>query len=72
MPSASVNADLNEKVNMVLRGDLAELLVKVAPGIYRKYITMDKKRKSILYVRLQEALYGLMRAALSIYRKLRK
>ena len=44
---------------MVLRGELAELLVKVAPDIYRKYITRDKKRKATLYVRLQKALYGL-------------
>ena len=72
VPSAFVNTELDEEVDMVLRGDLAELLVKVAPDIYRKYITRDKKGKAILYVRLQKALYGLMRAALLFYRKLRK
>ena len=67
-----MNTHLDEEVDMVLRGDLAELLMKVAPDIYRKYITMDKKGQAILYVRLQKALYGLMRAALFFYRKLRK
>ena len=57
---------------MVLRGELAELLVKVAPDIYRKYVTKDRKGKAVLYVRLQKALYGLMRAALLFYPKLRK
>ena len=72
MLSAFVNTHLDEEVDMVLRCDLAELLVKVAPDIYRKYITRDKKGKAILYMRLQKALYGLMRAALLFYRKLRK
>ena len=60
--SAFVNTHLDKEVDMVLRGDLAELLVKVAPNIYRKYITRDKKGKAILNVRLQKALYGLIRA----------
>ena len=28
---------------MVLRGELAELMVKVIPSMYRKYVTSDKK-----------------------------
>ena len=72
VPSAFVNTDLDEEVDMVLRGELAELLVKVAPDIYRKYVTKDRKGKAVLYVRLQKALYGLMRAALLFYRKLRR
>jgi hypothetical protein len=56
----------------VLKGELAEMMVHIAPQIYQKYITMDKKGTKILYVKLQKALYGLMRASLLFYRKLRK
>ena len=48
VPNACVNTNLDEEVDMVLRGDLVELLVKVAPGIYRKYITRDRKGQAIL------------------------
>ncbi len=40
--------------------------------MYRKYVAVDKKGTLILYVKLQKALYGLMRASLLFYRKLRK
>ena len=52
MPSAFVNTELDKGVNMVLRGGMAvaELLVKVAPHIYRKYISRDSKGKAVLYV----------------------
>ena len=72
MPSVFVGTDLYEEVDMVLRGDLANLLVKVATDIYRKYIMRDRKGEVILYVRLQKALCGLMRAALLFCCKLRK
>ena len=36
------------------------------------HITVDKKGTPVLYVKLQKALYGLMRASLLFYRKLRK
>ncbi len=35
-------------------------------------MSVDKKGTKILYVKLQKALYGLMRASLLFYRKLRK
>ena len=38
VPSAFINTDLDEEVNMVFCGDLAKLLVKVAPHIYWKSI----------------------------------
>jgi len=72
MPSAFVNTDVDEEVIMVLKGDLAKMMVQIAPEIYWKYIAVDKKGTKILYVKLQKALYGLMRASLLFYRKLRK
>ena len=56
---------------MVLRGELAEMMIHIAPQIYRPYVKMDKKGTPILYVRLKKALYGLLRSSLLFYRKLR-
>ena len=50
---------------MVLKGELAEMMVQIAPQVYRK-------RTSVLLVKLQKVLYGLMRASLLFYRKLQK
>jgi hypothetical protein len=70
--SAFVNTDVDEDVLMVLRGELANMMVQIAPQIYRKYITVDRKGTPILYVKLQKALYELMQVSLLFYRKLRK
>jgi hypothetical protein len=72
VPSAFVNTEVDKDVIMVLKGDLADMMVQIAPETYRKYIATDKKGTRILYVKLQKALYGLMRASLLFYRKLRK
>jgi hypothetical protein len=40
-PGAFLSADMDEEVIMTIRGRLAELMVKAAPNIYRKYITID-------------------------------
>ena len=56
---------------MVLRVELAEMMVHIAPQIYRPYVKVDKKGTPILYVRLNKALYGLLRSILLFYRKLR-
>ena len=64
VPSAFVNTDVDENMLMVLKGELAEMMVHIAPQIYRKHITIDKKGTPVLYVKLQKTLYGLMRASL--------
>jgi hypothetical protein len=70
VPSAFVNTDVDEDVLMVLKGELAEMMIQIAPQIYRKYVTVDKKGTKLLYMKLQKVLYGLMRASLLFYRKL--
>ena len=72
VPSVFVNTDVDEDVIMVLKGELADMMIQIAPEVYRKYVTVDRKGTPILYVKLQKALYGLMRASLLFYRKLRK
>jgi hypothetical protein len=58
-----------DKAIMRLRGKLAELMVKVAPEIYTKYILINSKGETVLYVRLLNALYGIMKAALLYYQR---
>ncbi len=70
VPSAFVNTDVDEDVLMVLKGELATMLLEIAPQTYRPYITQDRKGQPLLYVKLKKALYGLMRASLLFYRKL--
>jgi hypothetical protein len=43
VPSAFVNTDVDENVLMVLQGELAEMMVHIAPQIYRNHIRVDKK-----------------------------
>ncbi len=60
VPNAFVNTDNDEDVLMVLKGELAEMMVHIVPQVYHKHITVDKKGTPVLYVKLQKALYGLM------------
>jgi hypothetical protein len=68
IPGAFLHADCDEDITMILKGCLTELMVQVAPNLYRKYITVDRKNTPVLYVKMQKALYGLLRSALLFYR----
>ena len=56
---------------MLLRGRLAEMMVRIDPPLYRKYVTYLAKVKPMLYVRLSKALYGMLKAALFFCKRLR-
>lgn len=71
LPGAFLNTVTDELVFMVLKGELCELMVRVNPRIYRRYVTTDRNGKQILYVQLYKSMYGLLRSALLFYRKLR-
>jgi hypothetical protein len=75
IPNAFVQTKLENEEDMAimrLRGKLAELMVKVAPEVYRKYVFINKKGETILYVKLLNALYEILKAALLFYKKLTK
>ena len=55
---------------MRLDRNLAGLMVKVALSLYRKYVTTNAKDKSVLYVKLEKAVYGMMKSTLLFYHKL--
>jgi hypothetical protein len=44
-------------------------MVKTNPKMYRQYVVLEKGR-SVLYLQLQKAMYGMMKSALLFYRKL--
>ena len=72
IPNAFVQTEMEgEPVVMKIRGKLAELLVKVAPEVYKNFVVFEKGQK-VVYVRLQKALYGMLKSALLFYKKLRK
>jgi hypothetical protein len=48
-------------------GILAELMIKLAPSLQRKYVTTNAKGKSVLYVQLEKAIHGMMKSALLFY-----
>ena len=70
--NAFLQAYNDERVLMLLRGKLAEMMVRIDPALYREYITYDAKGVPLLYVRLHMALYGMLRAALLFYKRLRR
>ena len=72
IPGVFLHADLDEEVIMLLRGQLADLMVEVDPKLYGLYLRKTAKGESMLYVRMLKAMYGLLRSALLFYLKLVK
>jgi hypothetical protein len=70
IPGAFLHADLDKDITMILKGRLAKLMVIVVPNLYRKFISVDAKGSAILYVKMQKAIYGLLRSALLFYKKI--
>jgi hypothetical protein len=69
IPGAFLHADNEDYVIMKMVGTLVKLMVKTNPKMYRQYVVLEKGR-SVLYLRLQKALYGMMKSTLLFYRKL--
>jgi len=70
IPGAFLHADMEDDVHMLLKGTIAELIVKLDPTLYSKYIWENKQGKPMLYVKLRKALYGTLQAALLFWRLL--
>ena len=69
--NAFLHANNDKYVLMLLQGKLAELMVKVNPSLYRKYVTTSKEGVLMLYVQLSKALYRMLHTPLLFYKKLR-
>ena len=69
VPGYFLMAYQGEVIKIKLRGKLTNIMVKTASEVYRKYVVIEKV-KTVLYVHLLKALYGCLRNALLIYKKL--
>ena len=69
--NALLHAENDEYFLMWLRGNLSELLVKVDPSLYSKYVITSMQVVPMLYVKLTKAIYGMLRSAIMFYKKLR-
>ena len=59
---------MDKDVKMALRGRLAEIMVNIAPQIYRQHV-IYKKGRQVIYVTLNKALYGILILALLFYER---
>ena len=62
--NAFLQSENDQRIIMAIRGQTAELLVRLNPDLYRPYIWYTKKGVSMFYVQIEKALYGMLRAAL--------
>jgi hypothetical protein len=69
IPGEFMQVDMDEIVHMRLEGTMADLVVKLPPETYEKFVVKAKER-NVLYVQLKKALYGTLCAALLFWRKL--
>jgi len=56
IPGAFLHADMDHDIHMLLEGTIAELIIKLEPMLYRKYIWKNKNDKPMLYIKLRKAL----------------
>ena len=70
--NAFLRAENDERILMILRCKLAEIVVKIDPSLYRNCLMFSPKGVIMLYVWLSKVLYGMLRAAaLLFYKRLR-
>ena len=55
---------------MLICVKIAELLVKVDPKLHRKYVITSIQGVTMLYVKLNKAIYGMLRSAMIFYKNL--
>src|SRR5210317_1569613 len=60
-----------ERIILVLRGKAAEILIDLAPTIYKDYAHTEKGQ-TVLYLECTNMIYGTIKAALLLYQRFRK
>ena len=70
IPGAYLTTNMDEEVHVILEEKLAEMMVLIAPEVYRTYIITSKNGKPTLYIKLKKALYRYLRSALLFWKKL--
>ena len=72
IPNAFIQTKVEDENDMAIikvRGVLVDMLVAIAPKVYKKYVTTDKKGNKQLILQCLNAIYGTMMASLLYYRK---
>jgi hypothetical protein len=69
IPGAFMQSDMKGKVVMKLEGVMAEVILKIDPKLYTKYVVTESG-KDVIYVILTKALYGTLQAALLFWQNL--
>jgi hypothetical protein len=72
IPNAFIQTRVEEKKDRVIiriRGVVVDWLTKIAPEVYNKFVSQDKKGDKTLLVECMNAIYGTMVAGLLYYRK---
>jgi hypothetical protein len=72
IPNACVQTRVENEKDMAfikIRGILVNILVEIAPEVYKSYVSQDKKGNKQLLVQCENALYGTMVASILYYRK---
>jgi hypothetical protein len=72
IPNVFIQTRVEDKKDMAfikIRGVLVDILVEIAPDVYKPYVSKDKKGVKQLLVQCQNALYGTMVASLLYYCK---
>jgi len=69
VPGAFMQAIMEDTVHMKLEGTMADLLINIAPEVYKKF-AYNHNGRTILYVLLKKALYGTLKAALLFWKLL--
>jgi hypothetical protein len=64
-----MQADIDEVLHMRLKGPLAQLLTKVDPELYTKFLSKENG-KNVMNVRLAKALYGTLQVAMRFWKDL--
>jgi hypothetical protein len=63
IPRVFMQADIDKVLHVRLEGPLTQLLTKVDPNLYKKFLSKEDG-KDMMYVRLGNALYGTLQMAL--------
>jgi hypothetical protein len=72
IPNAFIQTRVEDKKDMaiiMIRGILVDILLDIAPDVYKPYVTTDRKGVKPLIVQCQNAIYGTMMASLLCYNK---
>ena len=63
IPNAFIQTSINnieDTANIIVRGELVDVLVEIAPDIYGTYVSTDKKGVKTLILRCHNTIYGTM------------